>query len=74
MQLPQDYSRHGTRASKDKLNELFISSKNFDALATNIVPVDNLFVQDENNEPALNPKGLELIVNQVIHGGIKKID
>jgi len=72
LKLPQDYSRHGTRASKDKLNQLFIASGNFETLATNIVPVDNLFVQDENNNPKLNIEGLESIVDNVIRGRVKR--
>lgn len=54
LKLPEDYSNHGTRAMHDKLNPLFISSHQFDELATKIIDVSNLFNNNQINMNELN--------------------
>ena len=53
LELPTDYKKYDTRASRDPLNDTYISTNQYHTLASKSVSVGGLIVEDRLNDRAL---------------------
>ena len=61
LQLPKDYKTKMEKASKDRLNEVFLSTKQYDQLSTKTANVDGLI--DGNKK---NKERAEIVVDKIL--------